>query len=367
MTSDSGKLEVDLLVAANHPLYHGSSVLSGLVLLANRGSIALQLRRSEVLDSRRALIHMAVRNPEGVSRKLTIDFADSADSFSIPAVEQSNIYFKRSFMKSEVLRLNVPTQYQERIVPFGLNFASLNPRAIVTHLRITSALLFRRLAALRSGNIVPAWREFVQRTQLAYGLPPTSAFESRIHEAHLDAGPGVLLQTRLWPPQPGSRDLEAVNAERVALVQTLRKDLGSQFVGGIVADAFSKRNCPEDLLIRHTNMREYARTVKKAQIGIYVRGLHHSLAFKMAEYLAAGLCIVSEPFQHELPVPLQEGVNYLLFNSHEECLAQCSWLLSHPGEAARMRAANLDYYKRWVEPAAHMWDVLNKGVGTVVT
>ena len=100
--------------------------------------------------------------------------------------------------------------------------------------------------------------------------------------------------------------------------------------------------------------------VKKVGIGVYVRGLHHSLAFKMAEYLAAGLCIVSEPLVHELPVPLREGVNYLLFRSHDECLERCRWLLSHPAEAERMRWANRDYYRRWVEPEAHMWGVLTR-------
>jgi hypothetical protein len=88
--------------------------------------------------------------------------------------------------------------------------------------------------------------------------------------------------------------------------------------------------------------------------------LHNAIAIKMAEYLAAGLCIVSEPIVHELPVPLIAGVNYLPFASLEECASQCKWLLAHPTEAARMRVANLDYYSKWVEPKAHVQNLLSR-------
>lgn len=360
VTSHTGKLEVDLLVAPGHSLYHASSALSGLALLANREAIVLRLRRSMALDARpRALIRLDARNSAGTRRKVTVDFADRADSFSIPTLEQSDVYFKRSFVTTDVLAL--PASHQERIIPFGLNFASLDPRAIATHLRIAVNLLSERLSTQGSKSLGFALREFGQRVRLAYGIPPAAAFECHACNTHSHAEGTVLLRTRLWSPEKEGDDLETVNEGRIALVQALQRGLGNRFAGGIIADSFSESICPGSALVRQaTNMREYAREVKKAKIGVYVRGLHHSLGFKMAEYLAAGLCIVSEPLRHELPVPLEQGVNYLPFTSHQECLAQCSWLLSHPVEAARMQSANLDYYRRWVEPAAHMWDVLTR-------
>jgi hypothetical protein len=152
-----------------------------------------------------------------------------------------------------------------------------------------------------------------------------------------------------------------VNNERIAIVQTLQSALGRRFVGGILADAFSKSVCPPGVLV-HTNKRRsaYLRLVTSAAVGVYVRGLHNAIAIKMAEYLAAGLCIVSEPIAHELPVPLIAGVNYLPFRSLEECASQCKRLLAQPAEAARMRAANLDYYVKWVEPKAHVDDLLSR-------
>jgi len=360
MKSNTGRFEVDLIVAPGHPMYHGSSVLSGLALLESRGAICLRLKKGTALDSHpRALIRLDVRNVGGTRRKLIIDLADRADSFSIAAIEQSDLYFKRSFVSSDILALTACRT--ERIVPFGLNFASLNRRAIATHLRIAVNLLSQRLSAQHSKKVDSALREFAQRVQLAYGIPSAAAFECIARGTGSKSEGTVLLQTRIWPPQPRGDDFEGVNKNRIALVQALQVGLGARFVGGIIADEFSESNCPSKALIRSaTNMREYAREVKKARIGVYVRGLHDSLGFKMAEYLAAGLCIVSEPLRHELPVSLQEGINYLPFTSPEECLAQCLRLLSHPVDAERMRAANLDYYRRWVEPSAHMWNVLTR-------
>jgi hypothetical protein len=116
-----------------------------------------------------------------------------------------------------------------------------------------------------------------------------------------------------------------------------------------------------DVLVRQNKRRgAYLKQVTSATIGVYVRGLHNSIAIKMAEYLAAGLCIVSEPIQYEVAVPLVAGVNYLEFRSHEECATQCEWLLSHPVEAERMRTANLNYYAKWVDPKAHVYELLSR-------
>ncbi len=361
MNFEGEKFEVDVLVSEDHDLYHASSALSGLAQLANRGSVVLGFRQDGAMESRaRALIRLDVRNSSGARRKVTIDFADKAEWFSIPTLEQSDVYFKRSFVADVTCTL--PLDQRRRIVPYGLNFASLHPLAVRPHLRIARSLFAQSLSTQRSKSLNSALQKFIYRAKLAYGIPPATAFESSAFKAPAKPNKGtVVLQTRLWPPQTGSEDLESVNTERILLVKTLKLNLGHQFIGGITPDRFSQAHCPVDYLIRNAmNMRAYARIVKNANIGVYTRGLHHSLAFKMAEYLAAGLCIVSEPLVHELPVPLREGINYLLFRNPDECLAQCRRLLSHSDEAARMRSANLEYYRNWVEPAAHMWNVLKR-------
>src|SRR4051812_32824231 len=99
---------------------------------------------------------------------------------------------------------------------------------------------------------------------------------------------------------------------------------------------------------------------KRSLVGVYSRGLHHSLAFKLAEYLAASKCVVSPPFRNELPAPLVEGANYLQFQSVEQCVAQCQRLLRDADLAAAMRRQNRAYFLREVEPASHLRRCLDR-------
>jgi hypothetical protein len=76
--------------------------------------------------------------------------------------------------------------------------------------------------------------------------------------------------------------------------------------------------------------------------------------------LAAGAAIVSQPFHFELPEPLQPGINFLPFESPEECVQQCKRLLEDLDLAERMRSENLMYYRRYVRPEAYVRDLLDR-------
>jgi len=345
-----------VLVTPSHNPYHGSSLLAGLAELAHDQSIRLRIRQGGVFDPRHTgMVRLDVRNAAGERRRVAIDLADRADYFSIPMLEDADRYFKRSFSREFIAGL--PAVYHERIRPFGLNFASLGIRAAAAHVRVAARLLLQRARGPAAPGVPAAVRGFLWDCRLLV-MPSARAFEPR-REPRTDDS--VLLQTRIWPPEPSPDNLETVNAERIALVQMLRRGLGSRFVGGVLADEFARARCPAEVLVHENiNMRRYARLLGRGGIAVYVRGLHNSMAFKMAEYLAAGVCIVSEPLSNELPVPLVEGVNYRLFRTPEECLAQCLWLISHPQEAAQMRAANRGYYSRWVAPRACATNLLTR-------
>ena len=113
------------------------------------------------------------------------------------------------------------------------------------------------------------------------------------------------------------------------------------------------------LATQNTNRGSYSEVARSSLIGVYSRGLHGSLAFKLSEYLAAGLCIVAEPLRHTLPQPLEARRNYLPFNTPEECVAQCKRLLDDPELAAAMSRNNRDYYSRFVEPTVHLRNILH--------
>jgi hypothetical protein len=351
------EFSVDLLITPSHSFFDGSGVVAGLSQLHRAGAICLRTRAGDVFDSGHGrMVSLVIHNPEGHRRSVVIDLADRADHFSMPFLRQSDVYYKRSYSQEYVSKL--PGEYQPRIKPYGLNLACLGKDAMGTYVRVAAGLLANRLRSSGTPRVGPAIAEFLRNCRIARGLPAPSAFERR----NGSSGQGsVILQTRVWPPEPSADDLGEVNSQRVALVAALRAGIGDRFSGGIVVDSFSRATCPPEVLV-YDNIRRaaYIGLVRSAAIGVYVRGLHHAIGIKMAEYLAGGLCIVSEPLQYELPVPLIVGLNYLVFDTHEDCVAKCLWLLKHPSETARMRAANVEYYRKWVAPRALVADLLQR-------
>ncbi|HEX4048975.1 MAG TPA: glycosyltransferase, partial [Elusimicrobiota bacterium] len=188
-------------------------------------------------------------------------------------------------------------------------------------------------------------------------LPTPAAFENFAPGARSG---DVLYQTRVWAPEPSTDDLEALNRERAELVRELRAAFPDAFAGGIVADAFSTAHFPGLVTRRSLHRAEYAAMSRRAAIGIYSRGLHHSLAFKLSEYLAGGLCVVSTPLAHELPAPLVPGRHYLEYRTPAECVAAVGWLRAHPEAADRMRRENVDYYRTNLAPAPFVVSLLER-------
>ena len=189
---------------------------------------------------------------------------------------------------------------------------------------------------LRQFLVQPDYRLFEQ--------PPDTAVE-----------PLVLFQTRVWEPEESPEDLQRINEECAGLILRPAEGVGAcVFRGGVTPTAFARRHYPDVLLTEAYRRKDFIRMVKRHLIGVYTGGLHHSLAFKLPEYLAASMCVVSDPLRNELPQPLTAGCHYLEFRGHDECVAQCERLLSRPDEARDMVAQNHDYYRRWVAPAEHV-------------
>src|SRR5688572_10620540 len=90
--------------------------------------------------------------------------------------------------------------------------------------------------------------------------------------------------------------------------------------------------------------------LKSTAVGVNSHGLSDSSTFKLSEYLAAGMAIVSDHMKFELPEPLIEGVNYLAYESPKECVDRCRELISSPDRLLAMRSANREYFSRNLEP-----------------
>ena len=87
-------------------------------------------------------------------------------------------------------------------------------------------------------------------------------------------------------------------------------------------------------------------------------GLHGSIGWKMAEYVAASRAIVSEPLRYPVPGGFAPGRNFLEFDSLESFVAAIERLLTDATLREDIRRANWEYYLRWVRPDAQVMRTL---------
>ena len=285
--------------------------------------------------------------------RVAFELYDRSDVFAMDALTRADVYFKRNYYQPDMAK--VSSELRGKIRPFGLNY----PCHTAESLRATLS----RVAAdygIRFLRSPLATARMIHRLDLYYFLvgPDVSAFE---HAPDQPVQREVHFQTRVWDQDSlGPDSHEDVNRPRVELSRLLRRRFGALFLGGIVPSEFARRYCPNDLSNEPTRRPNYVALSKAAMIGIYTRGLHHSLAFKLGEYLASSKCIVTEPLRNELPSPLVPGKNYLEFSTPQECMQRCEQLLDDAELANQMRRNNWEYYQQEVRPDRHVLRCLER-------
>ncbi len=335
--------EVTVVLSGSTSVQEFAKIFEGLDLLRARGKIALKFQPARERTNPR-LLHVSVRDRLRQQR-VVIDVADDPVINERGPLDAVDVYFKRSYQSSEVAKLS--PELRRKVKPLGLNNPAIQPAAA---LRLLGA-------RLRTGRTLP---EMASDARQLFALPEPRAFEV---EPSAPAESVVFFQTRLWSPTTEDPDRHAINQERIELVRALRSAFGPRFLGGIVPSDFARNHAPDLITPLPWRMRSYPPLLRRPLIAVYSRGLRGSLAFKMSEYLAAARCIVGEAPEAELPQPLVDGTNYLGFTTPDECIAQCERLLHRPADAAAMRQANSDYYRRNVEPAVHLEDLLKRALG----
>ena len=178
-----------------------------------------------------------------------------------------------------------------------------------------------------------------------------SDYEAKM--THVSARPRILFITRLWDPaepvvQTDSelvRQWGEINEMRMLLVRKLRAAFPEQSIGGIQDSPFAQTQCPDLILSEHSTWKRiYLHRMKHSEICIASTGLHQSSGWKIAEYLAAGRAIVSEPLCYlRGPGPFQAGDDRT-YTSANGCIEQIRTLLAHPEQILQMGQRNRAYY-----------------------
>jgi hypothetical protein len=162
----------------------------------------------------------------------------------------------------------------------------------------------------------------------------------------------VIFQPRGWAETSPAN--VSANRAREDVVRQLRAQFGDTEQIGFIRTPV-KNSVSDDMYItRKVARREYLEMLKSTAVGVNSHGLNDSSTFKLSEYLAAGMAIVSDHMKFVLPEPLIEGVHYLEYETPEECVDRCRELISSPERLLAMRAANRAYFTRNLEPATQV-------------
>lgn len=287
-------------------------------------------------------------------RNLVLDFYDQADKLILSALKFADVYFKRQYdSTTEASAAQVETR---KVRPLGLTIAGLSmasARLVATEI---VASLRSRTARSASPGLAVLLQGALTDARMWLRLPSTDSARLRATGART---PQIVFQPRLWDTPPGSGDLfDVANQDRVATVGALRAAFSSDQTIGLVHTPFAQQQAPE--LLTRTKVRTggYHRQLRASMIGVNCVGLRGSVGWKFAEYLAAGLAVVSQPIEKELLAPIEAGVHYLPYTSPQECVEQCRRLLEDAELTTQMGAANLEYYNQWVDPPAHIMHLL---------
>ena len=176
---------------------------------------------------------------------------------------------------------------------------------------------------------------------------------------------------KTWDPSP-RRDLPAdaaedrhrVNEERARIIEVLRREFGPRFYGGFMHSEYAAKQY-SGLLVEHPELTEQSRYLwhmKRFPICIATTGLHHSIGWHFAEYVAFSKAIVSEALHYQLPGNFSESVNFVAFRTPQECVEAAAKLCEDESLRRRMMVANFCYFHRYVRPDALILNSLKRAL-----
>lgn len=346
---------VDWRVSPTYEVLITSSFVCGLHELQRSGEIVLKISSQKSRDTLEHIMLLSVKDVKtGESRAIGFDYFDRSDIFCLDTLESVDVYFKRSCWQPDTETL--PDHLKPKIMPSGLTFACRTKNSERLFAKAVLMAFMNRLRQRNQFKLQPSILRLRHDLLEIIGFLRISEWE----KAEADnAKKRIVFQTRVWPKEPNV-DRTVINASRINLVRKLRREFGSKESIGLLDMVISRELAPDAILSEKVSRARYARQLRTSIVAVNSYGLDGSAGLKVGESLAAGCAIVSEPFRVELPVPLVPEVNYLPFKTADECVSRCRYLLENEEVADRMRAANLNYYRENVRPAAMARNLLHR-------
>ena len=332
---------------------HVRQLYTGLLLLHQQGSIRLsqRVRRTPIRyhsdahhlrDAGKAHLDIVLDG----SIRLHFDTHDSQD-LALGELDECDFYFKRSY--SPRLVSSLPEPQQQKVLALGLNYCVL-PDGIDL------------LAARRGLRVGQGLREKLSVCRQALGVRSWRGHDPRLssmeHPPEFDAEPRVLFLSAAYDPYENpdrSRDkIEdriSLNEMRARCIRALRQALGDKFSGGFVPSAYALEHYAE--LVAEPDVTapaHYFAAVRSHPICVATTGLHGSIGWKLAEYVAFARAILSEKLVYRVPGDFGPERNYLEFTSPDESAAAAVRLIEDHDLRNRLMWNNASYYQRYLRP-----------------
>ena len=337
-------------------LLHQSGRIKLTQHICNEPNAATRLARPvarSVDTARHAHLQVIVNN----SLRLHYDTHDSAD-IDAEYLRQTDFYFKRSYAPQQLQRQHIGQQ-RYKIHPLGFNYA-VYPNSFDT-------FGLRRSLHLKSGEKTykPLLRALPLFSHLVF-TPRVQQMEAALRPR---SEPKILFMARAWEPEDNldnrtgwAEKITQLNENRAACIRLLKKEYGSHFYGGFMHTPFATAHY-KNLLLPDKNLaskKHYLQMVQSYPIGVATTGLHNSIGWKFAEYVAFAKAILSEPLHAEVPGPFEQGRHYLAFRSPTELLEQAATLCSDHALRRAMMANNASYYQTYLRPDCLVLNTLLK-------
>jgi len=335
---------------------HLTQALTGLVLLHRAGAIRLHqvFMGSGTADARASAYgpeaheaHLLVLLDGGT--RVYYDTQDAQD-INLAAAERVDLYFKRSYAREAV-----PPALRAKVHPYGLNYAVYADGRDV--FEMGRRLFFEKEAAKRMKALARLALSGFEMSAVAPGFRATVGQMSAPPDRAQP--PRVLFMARAWdpgddparPPEKAEQRRQ-INEARAECVRLLRREFGPAFTGGFRHTPYALTHHKDVLLAddRLSTKENYIRLLREHSIGIATTGLHESIGWKLAEYVAFSKAIAAERLRFEVPGELAAGENYLEFDSPEKCVEQTLRLFTDRGLREAMMERNQRYYEACLRP-----------------
>lgn len=315
-----------------------------------------QLQPVHLQDSRKHHISVILNN----QYRLYYDLHDSYE-VNHRALEKTDLYFKRSFSEHYVRSINA----LDKVLPLGLIFPVYN--------RGIDPLFINRIKLDQK-------KEKIKNLLYGIGLDflfPDQLFAPRVQHfgdyPNLEQEPKVLFMVRAWNPaamtsKHKQEEYHEVNEMRSRCLRSLKREFGNAFFGGFYGD-YAQEHYP-DLLLDQPKLSkqgQYMKQLRQFPICVATTGLHGSIGWKMAEYVAQSKAIVTETLNYQIPGDFANERNYLEFQTPEQCVEVTARLFQDAGVRSRLMMNNYRYYQAYSKPEALVFNTLGVAIERLAT